>query len=346
MLGKITRTFVTLGIIVLAVVFYVHHSAHFHPFKPTSRQPKTQQPRSQGPSNRNLHLYSQLIGKDKKILFKKFGKPSRTQPSAYGYDWWVYNKNKGRYIQAGIKDGKIVTLFVAGNQLKTGTFTIGEKTKQALKGVSHKKNVAFAVNGNSYQFQLKEQQFNERPLVRVGNAWAILYFDHFTNRLVAIRYLNSKTLIKLRPYSVSYRGQLISPKTLNRTEWKKVEAGEDRTILDLTNLIRRQHNLSSLKWSDQAAKTAFSHSKDMVVHHYFSHTSPTAGGLAERMQHAGIKYWQAGENIAAGYPDGISAMYGWLNSKDHRANLLHRAFIGLGVGVYEKDYTQDFLKPF
>lgn len=348
MLGKISRTFVTLGIIVLAIVFYLHHFDHSGLEGLTHKL--QQEPKSVGPSNRSFHPtktgLNQLIGQSEKQIKAKFGKPARIEPSAYGYHWWVYNKNGKRYIQAGVENGKVVSLFVAGNQLKTGSFTLGEKTKKALKGIPINKNVSLQVDGNSYQFELTAQELNDRPLVRVGNAWAILYFDHFVKKLVGIRYLDGKTLVKLRPYSVSYRGQLISPKKLNHSEWKKVEGGEDKTILDITNLFRKQYQLGSLRWSEQPAKTAFSHSKDMAVNHYFSHTSPTAGGLAKRLHHAGIHYWQAGENIAAHYPDAVSAMYGWLNSKGHRENLLHKAYTGLGVGVYEKYYTQDFIKPF
>ncbi|WP_373370355.1 CAP domain-containing protein [Alkalicoccobacillus plakortidis] len=52
-----------------------------------------------------------------------------------------------------------------------------------------------------------------------------------------------------------------------------------------------------------------------------------------------------GENIALNYVDGAAAVEGWLNSEGHRVNLLHEGFTELGVGVYEKSFTQNFLTP-
>ncbi|MEK1830243.1 CAP domain-containing protein [Priestia megaterium] len=53
----------------------------------------------------------------------------------------------------------------------------------------------------------------------------------------------------------------------------------------------------------------------------------------------------AGENIASNYQDGIAAVEGWLNSEGHRKALLNKEFTRLGVGVYEKYYTQNFITP-
>ncbi|HET7658336.1 MAG TPA: CAP domain-containing protein, partial [Bacillales bacterium] len=215
-----------------------------------------------------------------------------------------------------------------------------------LKGIQLDHMVSLKVEGNDYKFQLKDDDVKARPLIRIGNDWAILYFDNFTNRLAGIRYLDGKTLVTLRPYSLTYRGELFQQKNLNHDQWEAVEAGEDQGILDMTNVIRTRFGLNTLKWNDKAATAAFGHSKDMAVHNYFAHTSPTQGTVGERLHKAGIKFWEAGENIAYNYPDGIAAMFGWLNSKGHRENLLHKTYTGLGVGVYEKEYTQDFVKPF
>ena len=47
-------------------------------------------------------------------------------------------------------------------------------------------------------------------------------------------------------------------------------------------------------------------------------------------------YQLAGENIAAQYMDGPSAVEGWLNSEGHRESLLESKFTHIGVGVYQK----------
>ena len=50
----------------------------------------------------NLGELFRLIGSSKKEVQKKMGKPARIDVSGYGYDWWIYNKNKEEYVQIGM----------------------------------------------------------------------------------------------------------------------------------------------------------------------------------------------------------------------------------------------------
>jgi uncharacterized protein YkwD len=65
---------------------------------------------------------------------------------------------------------------------------------------------------------------------------------------------------------------------------------------------------------------------------YFDHTSPTYGSPFEMLQHFGVSYTAAGENIAAGQKNAEAVMRDWLNSSGHRANILNREYKELGVG--------------
>ena len=75
----------------------------------------------------------------------------------------------------------------------------------------------------------------------------------------------------------------------------------------------------------------------------FSHTSKKFGSLSDRLEAAKVAYKSAGENIAVNYTDGPAVAEGWLNSKGHRESLLNEEFTHLGVGVYQKYYTQNFI---
>lgn len=287
-----------------------------------------------------------LIGKSGKTAQKKFGKPERKEPSAYGYEWWIYNKDDRQYLQIGVKDHKVVTAFAFGDKLKTDPFPITKKAKDVLKGVSLDTDVSFKYKGGSYEFELAENDLTTRPLIKLDDTWAILYFDQFTQKLEGIRYLDSKTLLVMKPYSLSYQGSPVTAKSpQDRKEWKVIEKGEEQQIFDISNIIRERFDRDEVKKNDKAAKAAFGHSKEMKKKNYFSHESPTQGSLSDRLHDKKASFVQAGENIAADYPDGIAATLGWLNSEGHRKNLLHKGFTHLGIGVYEKYYTQDFMSP-
>lgn len=64
------------------------------------------------------------------------------------------------------------------------------------------------------------------------------------------------------------------------------------------------------------------------------------------MKKGNISFKVAGENIAAQYVDGLAAVEGWLNSEGHRVNLLDESYSHLGVGVYQRYYTQNFMIPY
>jgi uncharacterized protein YkwD len=76
----------------------------------------------------------------------------------------------------------------------------------------------------------------------------------------------------------------------------------------------------------------------------FSHTSEKFGELSDRLDVGDVFYQLAGENIAANYIDGPAVVEGWLNSKGHRETLLNKEYTHLGVGVYHKYFTQNFIQ--
>ncbi|HET7658141.1 MAG TPA: CAP-associated domain-containing protein, partial [Bacillales bacterium] len=221
-MGKITRFVMTWAVIVLISVFlynHFHKTSPIQPEKPSKQMDQQNHSKQLKGSGNGLQAF---IGVKSERIKKKFGKPQRISPSAYGYDWWVYNKDEASYMQVGIKDGKVVTLFAFGRNLNTGSLPINGKRTDVLKGIQLDHMVSLKVEGNDYKFQLKDDDVKAKPLIRVGNDWAILYFDTFTNRLAGIRYLDGKTLVTLRPYSLTYRGELFQQKHLNRDQWEAV----------------------------------------------------------------------------------------------------------------------------
>jgi uncharacterized protein YkwD len=290
----------------------------------------------------------QWIGKTSKDLTKVFGEPKRKDLSSYGYTWWVYTNQKTQYIQFGIMDNKIVTVYAAGNDMKIDPLQIGASYESVDSELHFLNEVTYNQGVSSYTFQLDKEDMKMRPLVRIGNDLFLqLYFDTFTNELSSIRIMKGDILLKQRPYGLRYRGNLPESLTLTDDEWEKVEHGMEQQIFDLTNVIRFRFQKDSLSWEDKVSEVAFLHSKDMAENQYFSHFSQNGNGLKERLDAKDVYYFAAGENIAAQYVDAPAAVEGWLNSEGHREALLHNEYTHLGVGVYRLYYTQNFLtKPF
>lgn len=287
---------------------------------------------------------SLLIGQNVQALEKEMGKPKRIDPSIYGYDWYIYNQDYQRYVQIGVQNNRVVTVYAIGQDLNIAPFEIGQPVEEIFNTYYIDANIDIKLKGNSYRFELNDTDLNLRPLIQLGDIYAQLYIDKFTGNLSSIRFIDGETIIKQRPYGLVYRGQLIDPPVPSESLWKSVEDGEEKEIFDLTNVIRLRHGLKPLKWDEKTANVAYEHSKDMAINDDFSHTSKKYGSLSDRLKTAKVVFQTAGENIAANYNDGPAVVEGWLNSKGHRDSLLNKDFTYLGVGVYQKYYTQNFIQ--
>jgi uncharacterized protein YkwD len=110
------------------------------------------------------------------------------------------------------------------------------------------------------------------------------------------------------------------------------EARVERSLLCLTNAVRRPAGLPAALADARLNSAARGHSVDMVARGYFSHSSPEGSSPSDRAQAAGYP-GGAGENIAAsGRGTAISVFSLWRSSPGHNANLLG-SYSATGLGV-------------
>ncbi|WP_226665879.1 CAP domain-containing protein [Metabacillus litoralis] len=285
-----------------------------------------------------------LMNKSSEEITALMGEPDRIDPSAYDYDWWIYESDKQQYVQVGILNQKVVSVYGIGSELNVKPFTIGQTLQDIFNIQQITSSLKLDYEGNSYRFEFSEEDMNTRPTVELGNVYVQLYIDKFDGILSSVRIMDAETFVKQRSYEVTYRGNLIEPDEISEDKWEKIEEGSEKQILAITNMLRSRHNAPAVKWHEATSGVAFLHSQDMNKNNYFSHESPTEGTLVDRLAQSDIKYEMAGENIAAQYVDGIAASEGWLNSKGHRETMLNEEFTHLGIGVDELYYTQNFIK--
>ena len=285
-----------------------------------------------------------LIGKNEDELEKNLGTPVRIDESMYGYQWFIYNQNPKSYLQVGVENNRIVTIFAIGQNLDVAPFEIGQPVEEIFNTHYIDTNINLEYNGNSYRFELNDTDLNLRPMVQLGDIFVQLYIDKFTGNLSSVRFLDASTLIKQRPYELVYNGVLIQAPDPSEEMQRAIEEDTEQEIFDITNVLRDRNKLNVLQWDENTARAAFQHSKDMSENNDFSHTSKKFGDLDKRLKTADVVYQAAGENIAANYTDGPAVVEGWLNSKGHREALLNEEYSHLGVGVYQKYYTQNFIQ--
>ncbi len=120
-----------------------------------------------------------------------------------------------------------------------------------------------------------------------------------------------------------------------------LSSADESLLFSLTNQARAAAGLAPLRWDAQLASIARWRVQDMSTRDYFSHQIPPQGYLVfHYMDQRGVSYVLAGENI--GWVSNIAddAATPWIqqqfmNSPEHRSNILGTKWDSAGVGAYK-----------
>ncbi|MCX6362887.1 MAG: CAP domain-containing protein [Actinobacteria bacterium] len=118
------------------------------------------------------------------------------------------------------------------------------------------------------------------------------------------------------------------------------DTANETVILELINHARAQRGLAPLYVHAALSRAALAHSRDMMRHHYFSHSSQSGATCAVRTRRAGYvtsgcRSWAVSEVIgwgmsSVGTPQAI--FNAWMRSSYHRSVILGRRWRDVGVG--------------
>jgi len=115
---------------------------------------------------------------------------------------------------------------------------------------------------------------------------------------------------------------------------KELETG----MLDMINAEREKLGLPVLYFDEELAEVARTHSKDMFRRGYFSHFNPEGKSPFDRIRKNGIQFRIAGENLALAQNLSL-AHTGLMESPTHRANIEHKSFGRVGIGILDGGYN-------
>jgi len=110
----------------------------------------------------------------------------------------------------------------------------------------------------------------------------------------------------------------------------------DITKVDLTTLLnseRQQLGLNVLQENQKLNQAAALKAQDMVAKDYFAHQSPQGITPWYWFSKVGYSYAYAGENLAVGFIDSPEVFNAWLNSPEHKANMVNPHYTDVGTAV-------------
>ena len=76
----------------------------------------------------------------------------------------------------------------------------------------------------------------------------------------------------------------------------------------------------------------------MLAKGYFSHNTPSGQTPWDLITASGYNYITAGENLAVNFTQAENVETAWMNSPDHRANILNKSYQNIGIGIAQGLY--------
>ena len=114
-------------------------------------------------------------------------------------------------------------------------------------------------------------------------------------------------------------------------------AATETYVVRKINDIRAEHGLAPLNVSGKLRTAARRQSSDMAANNFLSHVDSKGNNLEVRIARVGATGWSTiGENVgqSMGYRNNSDVIIeGWMNSPNHRDNILSGSFDSTGIGA-------------
>ncbi len=115
----------------------------------------------------------------------------------------------------------------------------------------------------------------------------------------------------------------------------RVFAISSDSLVALTNQQRQTQGLAPLSANSELMASAAAKAADMLANDYWSHNSPSGVEPWFFIKQSGYSYKRAGENLAMSFDSDDAVVSAWMNSPEHRANILNPDYQDIGIAVVE-----------
>ncbi len=110
-------------------------------------------------------------------------------------------------------------------------------------------------------------------------------------------------------------------------------------LVDQTNDQRVDSALGVLRTNPVLERAAQAKANDMAAKGYFSHNTPDGKDPWYWFKEAGYTFTYAGENLAVNFTESTDVTRAWMNSPNHRANIVSDHFTEVGIAIAQGIYN-------
>lgn len=108
-----------------------------------------------------------------------------------------------------------------------------------------------------------------------------------------------------------------------------------QTLIDDTNAERTKAGVAPLKINTRLSAAATLKARHMFEQQYWAHNAPDGTTPWHWLRESNYQYTYAGENLAKGFRTSGTLIGAWMNSPEHRDNLLNPSYEDVGFAVVD-----------
>lgn len=109
----------------------------------------------------------------------------------------------------------------------------------------------------------------------------------------------------------------------------------EEKIVEETNQKRQKSGEAPLRLNRRLSRAAEEKARHMVTRDYWSHYGPAGSTPWSFIEDAEYTYQHAGENLAKNFQTSSGVISGWMNSPQHRDNMLDSRYQDIGVAAVD-----------
>jgi len=128
---------------------------------------------------------------------------------------------------------------------------------------------------------------------------------------------------------------LVAPTNFSQanTEQNDTRTINSLRVLQLVNQQRKTFELAPLTLNSYLLEAAQAKADDIINDQYFSHSSPEGKKFSSWVKETGYEYIRVGENLAIHFTDNVNLVHAWMESPEHRRNILNPYYEDTGIAV-------------
>ena len=247
---KVVSLFILFTFIAYALPLYVDNGGQTRPPASVARNEQASIDENEG-YPLPVTGYESYIGQPIAAYTAKHGEPMRVGKAYGDSEWWIFGTNATDYIQIGVKDDIIRSLYILGNKIETGMYTIGMTQENVLDEGYLARDFQLTVGDTPYELALSKKQKKLAPLIQFENdSFVILLFDDVTETVYGMYFLSNEALLDLEYYSIvsdeSYE--------VGRDDWERSVAADEENVLQIKSilaLLRERRGLTMFQESEE-----------------------------------------------------------------------------------------------